>query len=51
VKNWTTVPSCTGDPVGPSTNAVITATPPFAGMNSGLAVSRMLEFGGAVMMT
>jgi len=48
VKNWTTVPSAAGVPFGLVTTAVMTETPPCAGMKRGLAKTAMVEPGGAV---
>jgi hypothetical protein len=48
VKNCTTVPSGTAVPGGSMTTAVTTATPPWAVMKVGLALSRSVEPAGAV---
>src|SRR5438093_1858330 len=49
VKNCTTVPSGTGSPVALSTRPEITETSPWAAMNSGLAMSVIVDPGGAFM--
>jgi len=48
VKHWMTVPSATGVPAGSITSALMTDTPPLAGMNGGLAKSVTVDPGAAV---
>jgi hypothetical protein len=49
VKHWITVPSGTGVPAGSIKSALMTDTPPLAGMKFGLANSESAVPGGAVM--